>query len=98
MLFALFNEKGIIERDERLAWSERELDRKISSSKELSSLDVSRLIEALKALEPAKPAAAPEPADELPADEQAVLDALATELDGTEVSADPDDDPFPEGY
>jgi hypothetical protein len=98
MLFALFNEKGITERDERLAWSERELDRKISSSKELSSLDVSRLIEALKALEPAKPAAAPEPADELPADEQAVLDALATELDGTEVSADPDDDPFPEGY
>jgi hypothetical protein len=108
LMFHLFGKKGPFERDERLAYCERVLDRKINSSKELSALDVTRIIEALNA-EPDSPAAPaanegeqPAPAasegekpeaSALPADEQAVMDALADELD-----AKPVDDPFPEGF
>jgi len=102
MLFALFGQKGVGDRDARLAYSERALRRKVSSSKELSALDVSRIIDALNA-EPDTPKSAPaaEPAPEppaqaetLPADEQAVLDALADDLDAKPV--EPGE--FPEGY
>ena len=61
MLFALFGQKGVGERDARLAFSEKALGRKIASSKELSALDVSRIIEALNA-EPDAPATPAEPA------------------------------------
>jgi hypothetical protein len=85
-LFALFNEKGMGDRDVRLAWSEQILDRQITTAKELSAVDVTRLIEALEQLqpEPAAPAAEPEPylpLPDLPADEQAVLDELADTFD-----------------
>jgi hypothetical protein len=109
LMFHLFGQKGPSERDERLAYCERAVGRKIGSSKELSALDVTRIIEALNA-EPdssAAPAAnegeqpAPaanesgQPAPALPADEQAVMDALADELGATPAEGD---DPFPEGY
>ena len=63
-MFALFADKGITDRTERLRYSERILERPIGSSRELSSLDATRLIEALE-LEP----------NVLPPDEQAVVDA-----------------------
>ena len=103
LMFHLFGKKGPRERDDRLAYCERAVGRKINSSTELSALDVSRIIEALNA-EPDAPAApaqtepehpdppAGEPTGAVPANEQAVLDALADELD-----AQPGD-PFPEGY
>jgi hypothetical protein len=108
MLFALFGQKGVGEREARLAYSERALDRSIGSSSELSALDVSRIIEALNAepdkaeprpepepfqAPPLKPEPAPEP---LPADEQAVLDALGDELGAK--PANPPYGEFPEGY
>lgn len=109
LLFALFEEKGHAERDDRLAFSERVLERRITSAKDLSSLDVTRIIDALKAEPtPAAPAAAPAPtgpeqaapapaeSSTLPDDEQAVLDALKDELDATEVPRGPGD--FPDGY
>jgi hypothetical protein len=113
MMFALFGRKGPSEREERLAYCERAVGRKIGSSKELTALDVTRIIEALNA-EPDPPAAPaqtepdhPDPPTaepgfgerpagiptDLPPDEQAVMDALADELD-----AKPVDEPFPEGY
>jgi hypothetical protein len=102
MMFALFGRKGPTEREERLAYCERVLGRKIGSSKELSALDVTRIIDALNAEPdaPDAPAPAPEPEPDnpggfgnraagipadLPADEQAVLDALADELDARPV-------------
>jgi hypothetical protein len=101
MMFALFGQKGPTEREERLAYCERVLDRKIGSSKELSALDVSRIIEALNAEPDAPPAAVPSPAPDdgpdtpapvgeeaLPADEQAVLDALADELGARPVESE----------
>jgi len=64
-LFALYREHGLggdEHRDRRLAHAERTLGRPIKSSKELSALDVSRIIEALVADGPgADPAPAPEP-------------------------------------
>jgi ERF superfamily len=46
-MFALFNEKGLVDRDARLAYSERVLDRKIASSKELAAGEVFRIMDAL---------------------------------------------------
>jgi len=79
-LFALFGEKGLTERDDRLAWSEKTLGRKIESSTELTALDVSLLIDELVRYEPPAP---------LPANEQAVVDAMRNELDAEEVPAEP---------
>src|SRR5215471_1224759 len=105
MMFALFGEKGPTEREERLAYCEQAVGRKINSSKELTALDVTRIIEALNA-EPGTPAAPAEPepdpapafgnqpAGTLPENEQAVLDALADELDAKPV--EPGE--LPEGF
>jgi hypothetical protein len=98
MMFALYTQKGVHDRAAKLAFADRAVGRTIGSSKELSALDVSRIIEALNA-EPdaaAAPAPAPPAPTDLPADEQAVMDALADELD-----AKPENPPygeFPEGY
>jgi hypothetical protein len=86
-LFALFNEKGMGERDARLAWSEQILDRQITTAKELSAIDVTRLIEALEQLQPAAPAAEPEPylpLPDLPANEQAILDEIGDAFDASQ--------------
>lgn len=95
MMFALYTEKGIADRDAKLAYAERVLERKIDSSKELSALDVSRIISALNAEPTPRTEERPtqHPAD-LPPDEQAVLDALVDEFDAKLV----DEGGFPEGY
>jgi hypothetical protein len=99
MMFALFAQKGPFERDERLAYCERVLDRPIRSSSELSTLDVTRIIEALNANPDAPPEPEPEPEPEpaaLPENEQAILDALADELDAKPVN--PPYGEFPDGF
>ena len=96
-LFALFNEKGMGERDARLAWSEKILDRKISTAKELSAVDVTRLIEALEQLEPEPEPYLPLP--DLPANEQAILDELGDAFDASQEPPLPGEDepPITEG-
>jgi hypothetical protein len=84
MLFALFAERGIDGRDERLAFANAAIGRTIESSNDLSSLEASRVIDALKA-------GAPDPRE----NEQEVIEALETELDATESDAE---SPFPEGF
>jgi hypothetical protein len=98
MMFALYTQKGVNERDAKLTFAEKAVGRKITSSKELSALDVSRIIEALNAEPDApKPAEPDAPAQAtLPANEQAVMDALRDELDAK--PANPPYGEFPEGY
>jgi len=105
LMFALMNEKGITDRAAMHAYAEQTVGRPVATSKELTALDVSRIIEALKA----------EPDAALPANEQAVVDELAARLDATpdepaqtEHPDPPADEPdrqqpleygeFPEGY
>jgi hypothetical protein len=93
-LFALFNEKGMGDRDARLAWSEQILDRQITTAKNLSAIDVSRLIETLEQL----PTAEPEPylpLPDLPANEQAILDELGDTFDASQEPPLPDEDEPP---
>jgi hypothetical protein len=71
-MFALFGEKGPHERDERLAYCEHAVGRKIDSSNQLTALDVTRIIEALEA------------AGDLPADEQALVDEARDLFNATE--------------
>jgi hypothetical protein len=92
-LFALFNEKGMGERDARLAWSEKILDRKISTAKELSAVDVTRLIEALEQLEPEPEPYLPLP--DLPANEQAILDEIGDAFDASQEPPLPDENESP---
>ena len=76
-VFALFGEKGITDRDERLEYSKGVVGRSIGSSRELTSLEASRLIEALAALEPKA----------LPPDEQALIDEAKETFGATEGGA-----------
>jgi hypothetical protein len=75
-MFALFGEKGVTDRDERHAYTESVIGRSIGSSRDLTSLEASRMIEALDALE-ARPT--------LPPDEQAFVDEAKERFDATEV-------------
>ena len=50
-LFALFKQKGLADRDDRLAYSEVVLERHLATSKDLTALDVTRVIEELEKLE-----------------------------------------------
>lgn len=85
MMFALFGAKGPTDRDERLAFCNEVVGRTIGSSTELSSLDVSRVIEALEAKE-SPPADKPDAGgDAPPADEQALVDEARREFDGHDV-------------
>jgi hypothetical protein len=84
MLFALFAQRGIEGREDRLSFARAAIGREIESSNDLSSLEASRVIDALRA------GALGEHANE-----QQVMDAIETELDGTESDAE---SPFPEGF
>lgn len=71
LMFALYKDKGMLDRDTRLAHAEGVLGRTIGSSNELTSLDMSRIITALEEM----------PDLELPKEEQQVVDDLERELD-----------------
>ena len=47
-LFALFKQRGLTERDDRLDWANEHLDRTVVSSAELTGSEASRLIDALE--------------------------------------------------
>lgn len=70
-LFAMFKEKGIGEREDRLAFSNQVLGRTIASSTELTGADVSAIIDALNDT----------PDGPLPQREQEVVGTLEAELD-----------------
>jgi hypothetical protein len=78
-MFALFAEKGITDRQERHDYTESVIGRKIESSRDLSALEASRLIEELAGLTP--------PAErELPPGEQAFIDEAKELFDAAETS------------
>jgi hypothetical protein len=83
-MFAAMGEHGIVDRDERLAFTNGVLGRTIASSKELSAADVAAVIEAAEAL--------PTPT----ANEAAVEQALVDELDAQQVPLADDEPPLPE--
>ena len=58
MLFAMFKDRGLTERDDRLDWSNQHLDRTIVSASELTTDEASRLLDAL-AQEPPQEATTP---------------------------------------
>ena len=49
-LFALFNECGYTERDDRLAWVNTQIERPITSASDLTDIEASVLIQALEAM------------------------------------------------
>jgi hypothetical protein len=80
-MFALFREQGIEDRASRLAYTEQVLGRTITSSKELTSLDASQVIDALQ---PDPPVFRVPDGVELPPDQQAVVDEITRSLEATE--------------
>lgn len=65
-IFALCNEHGLTDRDDRLDWTNEQLDRTVVSASELTDVEASKLIDALEAMAPvaAEAAAAGEAAGE----------------------------------
>ena len=86
-LFAMFNERGMSDRDDRLDWTNQHLDRTVVSASELTDVEASRLLEQLAQVEAAQasdvvatPAAAAASEDE----QQTLGDPLLTQ-DGAEI-------------
>lgn len=69
-MFALFGERGMADRETRLAWATELLGREIETATDLTDLEASALIDALQQETPASPP--PAPAD--PASDQQTLD------------------------
>lgn len=84
-MFAAMGEHGIVEREERLAFTNGALGRTITSSKELSAADVAAVIEAAEAL--------PTPT---PSNEAEVEQVLVDELDAQQIPLADDEPPLPE--
>ena len=86
-LFAMFNERGIGDRDERLAWCNERLERTIGSSLDLTAAEASTLIDALDQMSAAErpttraPAAPAPPGPDPPAPTQLPDPPLPEETD-----------------